>query len=241
MDPDLVRPPRHRDTGGQAETVLCSYYGILRPAGLAVRRHAPADDALGLTADGGVDDAFTEGQFALHDGIVELFDVPGQQRSGVAVLRGQHKAAGVLVDPVHRAEDWALAPRLHPGRIAVGQRIQRIVQRGMHSQVRRLVQHDGERILIDGLHRDLRLRGHTGPVSRQFEPNVLPGFDPAVRQDGLSTSPEAAAVELDRAGQLGGDGTPAQKIAQQRAVSFGRHRKDQFHPRATSPKSLRHI
>ena len=64
VDPDLVRPPRHRDTGGQAETVLRSYYGILRPAGLAVRRHTPADDALGLTADGGVDDAFTEGQFA---------------------------------------------------------------------------------------------------------------------------------------------------------------------------------
>ena len=87
---DLVGPARHRDAGREAQAVFGFQYGIFRPAGFAIGGDAPPDDTLPLPPDGGVDDAFTEGQFALHDGIVELFDVPGQQRSGVAILCGQH-------------------------------------------------------------------------------------------------------------------------------------------------------
>ena len=109
----------------------------------------------------------------------------------------------------------------------------------MHREVGRLFQHDGKRILVDDLHRDLRLGGHARAVFGQLEGDVLPGGHPAVGKDGFPLRKKAAAVEFHRAGKLGGDGAHPQKIAQQRAIRFGRDGKDQLHPFFPPPKIAR--
>ena len=94
--------------------------------------------------------------------------------------------------------------------------------------MRRLFQHHSEGILVDHLHRDVRLRSHALAFRREVKADHLPGVHPAVGQDGFSVREEPAAPELHRAGKVGRDGALAQKIAQQRAavVLFGvRHRK----------------
>src|SRR5699024_12402066 len=57
VHPDLVGAPGDRHAGRQTEAFLRLYNGILGAAGLALRGDAPADDAVGPAADGGVDDA----------------------------------------------------------------------------------------------------------------------------------------------------------------------------------------
>ena len=105
----------------------------------------------------------------------------------------------------------------------------------------RLFQHDGKGILINGLYRDVRLRGHAVPFRRKFKAHHLPGVHPAVGQHRLAVRKKAAAPELDCPGKVGGNGTLAQKIAHKRAIAglfIFRHRKIQPHIR---PSPLRKI
>ena len=107
----------------------------------------------------------------------------------------------------------------------------------MHGQAGRLFQQEGKSVLVDDLYRDLRLRGHTLTVGRQFKREHLPGGEAAVCQDGLAIGKKAAAVEFHGPGQLGGNGTAAQKIAQQHAIRLRRHREIQSHPARPFPSS----
>ena len=148
------------------------------------------------------------------------------------MLCSQNKAAGVLIDTVHRAEHRADALLRSPCRIPVGKGIVGVVQGGVHGQMRRLFQHHCKGILIDHVYRDLRLRGHAFPFRRQLKADRLPRVHPAVGKDRLSIRKKAAAPELDRTGKVGRNGTLAQKIAHKRAIAgllIFRHRKIQPH------------
>ena len=149
------------------------------------------------------------------------------ERGGV--LRRQHETAGVLVDPVHRAEDRAVPPLGRPCCIAVRQRAQRVVQGGVHGEAGRLFQHEGKGILIDDVHRDAALRRNALPLRRQLEGDDLPGLDPAVGQNGDAVGKKAAAPELHSPGKVGRDAAPAQKAAQQRPIRLGRDLEIELH------------
>ena len=55
----------------------------------------------------------------------------------------------------------------------------------MHCQMGRLFQHQSKGILVDRLHRDLRLGLHPGAVLRQGKGDLLPRPHRAVGQDRL--------------------------------------------------------
>ena len=94
----------------------------------------------------------------------------------------------------------------------------------------RFFQHHGKGILVNDPDRDLRLRLHAGAVGGQRKADGLPRLHAAVGQNGRIVCKKAAAMEFDRPGQLRGDGTPAQKAAQQHAVGFGWDIEKQLHP-----------
>ena len=148
------------------------------------------------------------------------------------MLCSQNKAAGILIDTVHRAEHRADALLRGPCRIPVGKGIVGVVQGGMHGQMGRLFQHHRKCILIDHVYRDLRLRGHAFPFRRQLKADRLPRVHPSVGKNRLSIRKKAAAPELDCTGKVGRNGTLAQKIAQKHSVlglqRIG-HRKKQPH------------
>ena len=104
----------------------------------------------------------------------------------------------------------------------------------------RFFQHHGKGILVNDPDRDLRLGLHAGAVGGQRKADGLPCLHTAVGQNGNIVRKKAAAMEFDRPGQLRGDGTPAQKAAQQHAIGFGRDIEKQLHP-LSLPKISRHI
>ena len=232
MHPDLVGAAGHRHTSCKAKAVFFLYNSILRAAGLALGGDAAPDDAVAPAADGCIDDPFPQRQRALRNGIVQLFHPACQQRCGVGVFRRQHKAAGVLINAVHRAEHRAVAVFCRPRGVAICQRTTGVVQGGVHRQLRRLFQHHRKGVLVDHLDRNFRLRGHAVPFRRQGKGEHLPGEDAPVCQHGHTVRKKAAAPELDRPGKVSRDGTLAQKAAHQHPLVGGcriRHGKIQLH------------
>ena len=134
------------------------------------------------------------------------------------MLGRQHQAAGVLVDAVDRAENGAGAGSLPPGRVAVGQGAPGIVEGGVDRNARRLVQHQGKKVLIGHPEGDALLGQTALPLGGQVKGDHLTGHDPAVGQDGGAVGEKAPALELDRPHQVGGKPAAAQKAAQHDAL-----------------------
>ena len=96
-----------------------------------------------------------------------------------------------------------------------------------------LIQHQGEKVLIDRPHRD----GGVGQAAfallfGQGKGDGLPRKDPLIGQDGRAVRRKAAAAEFDRPQKVGGKAALPQKTAQQHPFGPGRrrHRKVKTHP-----------
>ena len=79
-------------------------YGVFRHAGLAVFPYTAANDGIAAARNRDVNAARPNGQWAFHQGKITLLCSLGEFRRGKGILRTQHKAAGVFINAVDRAE-----------------------------------------------------------------------------------------------------------------------------------------
>ena len=146
-----MRAPGARRAGQQAVPAPGSQHRIFGQAVLALRGDAPPNDGIAAAADGRFHPARPQRHFALRDGKVTFLGAGCQQRRRIGILCTQHQTAGIFIQPVHRAEHAGRALPLQVEDPAVGQRFVRMVERWVHSQPGRLVQHSGKIVLIDDL------------------------------------------------------------------------------------------
>ena len=84
-------------------------HGVFRHAGLAVFPYTAANDGIAAARNRDVNAARPNGQRAFHQGKITLLCSLGEFRRGKGILRTQHKAAGVFINAVDRAEHAGLA------------------------------------------------------------------------------------------------------------------------------------
>jgi len=166
VDADLVRPAGHRSD--MEERPPLGTVGVGRDARKSGRRLAAArpDDhpppVHGIAADRRLDDDGLLAGVTPDQGEVFLLEppaleLPREGELGDVVLRDDHHATGVLVEPVHD-------PRTCRGAAGVGgdladdrvhQRAGRVPMRRVHDEPRWLVHHEHVVVLIEHIHRDV--------------------------------------------------------------------------------------
>lgn len=109
VNADLMGTARYRKTGNQCMGSAGGQHGVFRHAGLAVFPYTAANDGIAAARNRDVNAARPNGQRAFHQGKITLLCSLGEFRRGKGILRTQHKAAGVFINAVDRAEYAILA------------------------------------------------------------------------------------------------------------------------------------